>query len=104
MHWYKPIFLLFRRMFRELLLVVKHVSNYTRDDKQSQSKQKAVIHSNALLTSQSMKAQHKQFIDCSRLNPALYSLTAGQPLPSAIFAEPLVLLFPHGTPMLIQTF
>jgi len=87
-----------------LLLAVKHVSNYTRDDKQSQSKQKAVIHSSALLTSQSMKAQHRQLIDCSRLNPALYSLTPGQPLPSAVFAEPLVLLFPHGTSTLIETF
>lgn len=42
----------------ELLLVVKHVSNYTSGDKQPQSKQKAVIHSNVLLTLQSMKAQH----------------------------------------------
>lgn len=104
MHWYKLIFLLFQRISRELLLVVKYAPNYARDDKQSHSKQKAVIHSSALLTLQSMKAPHKQFIDCSGLNPALYSLTPGQPLPSAIFAEPLGLLFPYGTSMLIQTF
>lgn len=68
--------------------------HYTRDNNQSQHKQKAVIHSNALLMSQRMRAQHKQFINGSRLNLALCSLTPGQPLPSAIFAEPLAFVSP----------
>lgn len=68
--------------------------HFTKDNNQSQHKQKAVIHSNALLTSQRMRAQHKQFINGSRLNLALRSLTPGQPLPSAVFAEPFAFVSP----------
>lgn len=42
--------------------LVKHVSNCTRDNNQFQCKQKALIHSNALLTLQRMRAQNNSLL------------------------------------------